>query len=68
MKNHLYLLLVMFLIACTHTMAFHDIPPEDFTDTGVGCIDCLEPAIDCPEWCDEARLDDNFYLSIKQGE
>lgn len=69
MKNHLYLILILFLVACSQTMAFHDIPPEDFTDTGVGCVeDCLEPARDCPDWCEEVRADENIYLSIIQGE
>jgi hypothetical protein len=34
-----WLMLLLCLSACTPTEA-----PEDFTDTGVGCIDdCLEP-------------------------
>ena len=59
-----YIILAFIIIALAQTMAYEDalideaIQAEligDFTDTGVGCIDCLES-------------DDNFYLTIKEGD
>ena len=56
-----YIIIAFIIIAIAQTMAYEDalideaIQAElvgDFTDTGVGCIDCL---------------DDNFYLTIKEG-
>ena len=52
MNPILALALTACLVIAGHTMAFEDeqieeaIQQEDFTDTGVGCIDCMEPMIE----------------------
>ena len=63
--KHLYIALTVALTACAQ-------PQAGFTDSDVGCLmDCVAPAQEPPECaddCEAARLGDNLYLTIREGE
>ena len=58
------MIILAFLVACTHTgdVQIDELGADSNYDAAC-VIDCLHPARDCPDNCDETKVEDKKHLA-----